>query len=129
MRQFMPYLLIGLGGFAGANARYLVSGWIGAALNTRFPLGTLVVNVSGCFLLGVLGVVLAQRWPDHPQPLQWLLATGFLGAYTTFSAFEWDNHALLLDGRWLLMALNVALSVLIGLLAVRVGIVVAKSVL
>lgn len=129
MRQLMPYLLIGLGGFAGANARYLVSAWIGATFETKFPLGTFVVNVSGCFLLGFLGVVLAQRFSDHPEPLQWLLAVGFLGAYTTFSSFEFENHMLLLDGRWLVTALNVGLSVLVGLFAVRAGIVVAKSVL
>jgi CrcB protein len=55
MTDFMPYLLVGMGGFVGANARYLVARGLGGAFDTSFPLGTLVINVSGSLLLGILG--------------------------------------------------------------------------
>lgn len=125
MRHIMPYLLVGIGGFLGANARYVMGAWIGSAVDTRFPLATLIVNVSGCFALGLLATLLLHRMSDQAHSLQLLLAIGFLGAYTTFSTFELENHLLLVDGQWVLMAVNVALSVLVGLVAVRAGIWVA----
>lgn len=125
IERLMPYLLVGIGGFLGANARYVLGAWIGSAVDTRFPLATLIVNVSGCFALGLLATLLLHRMSDQAHSLQLLLAIGFLGAYTTFSTFELENHLLLVDGRWVLMAVNVALSVLVGLAAVRAGIWVA----
>jgi len=61
MSMWMPYLLVGLGGFIGANARFVVARLVGAAFETRFPLGTFVINVSGSFLLGVLGTIIALK--------------------------------------------------------------------
>lgn len=127
MRQFLPYLLVGVGGFLGANARFLIGTWVGATFGTRFPLGTFVVNVSGCFLIGVLGTLIMERLVARPDHVQLLLAIGFLGAYTTFSSFEFENHALFLDGEWLTAAVNIVLSVLLGLVAVRLGVIVAKA--
>jgi CrcB protein len=126
MRQLMPYLLVGIGGFLGANARFIVGTWVAAAFGTRVPLGTFVVNVSGCFLIGVLGTVIVERLVARPEHVQYLLAIGFLGAYTTFSSFAWENHVLLLDGRWLTAALYMALSVFAGLVAVQLGVLVAR---
>jgi CrcB protein len=125
--QLLPYLLVGIGGFFGANARFVVGTWVGATFGTRFPLGTFVVNVSGCFLIGVLGTLIMERLVARPDHVQLLLAIGFLGAYTTFSSFEFENHALFLDGEWLTAALNIALSVLLGLVAVRLGVIAAKA--
>jgi CrcB protein len=86
------YLCIGLGGFLGANARYLIGTWVQARLahDLTFPYGTLVVNVSGSFLICFLVVCFSQR-VDLGSPLRLALLTGFLGSYTTFSAFsnEW----------------------------------------
>ncbi|MEW6683188.1 MAG: fluoride efflux transporter CrcB [Nitrospirota bacterium] len=127
MRQIMPYLLVGIGGFFGANARFLVGTWIGSTFGTRFPLGTFVVNISGCFLIGILGTVILERLIARPEQVQLLLAIGFLGAYTTFSSFEFENHALLMDGEWLITALNIALSVILGLAAVRLGVLAARA--
>ncbi len=127
MRQFLPYLLVGVGGFLGANARFLIGTWVGVTFGTRFPLGTFVVNVSGCFLIGILGTLIMERLVSRPDHVQLLLAIGFLGAYTTFSSFEFENHALFMDGEWLTAAANITLSVLFGLVAVRLGVVVAKA--
>lgn len=127
MRHVMPYLLVGIGGFFGANARFLVGTWIGSTFGTRFPLGTFVVNVSGCFLIGILGTVILERLIARPEQVQLLLAIGFLGAYTTFSSFEFENHALLVDGEWLTTTLNIVLSVVAGLVAVRLGVLAARA--
>jgi CrcB protein len=127
VRQFLPYLLVGIGGFLGANARFLVGTWAASTFGARFPWGTFLVNVSGCFLIGVLGTLIMERLVARPDHVQLLLAIGFLGAYTTFSSFEFENHALFLDGEWLTAAANIVLSVLLGLVAVRLGVIVAKA--
>jgi CrcB protein len=127
MTDFMPYLLVGMGGFVGANARYLVARALGGAFDTSFPLGTLVINVSGSLLLGILGAVLAQKLTPQSEAMRLALGVGFLGGFTTFSTFEFETHALLADGSWLLAATNIAASVFVGLLAVRAGIVLARA--
>ncbi len=127
LKALWPYVLVGLGGFVGAIARFLVGRWSGVLFDTRFPLGTFVINISGSFLLGVLGTLVAERvWPN-PDALRLALGIGFLGAFTTFSTFEFETHALLEDGSWLLAALNVTASLLLGLIAVRAGIVLTKA--
>ncbi|OFW03404.1 MAG: hypothetical protein A3I61_02185 [Acidobacteria bacterium RIFCSPLOWO2_02_FULL_68_18] len=122
----MPFLLVGVGGFIGANARFVVARLVGAAFETRFPLGTFVINISGSFLLGVLGTVVAQRVFPSSEAARLALGVGFLGAFTTFSTFEFETHALFDDGSWLTATANMFASLLVGLLAVRAGIVVAK---
>lgn len=122
-----PYLLVGLGGFVGAIARFVVGRWAGVLFDTRFPLGTFAINISGSFLLGILGTVVAERvWPS-PDALRLALGVGFLGAFTTFSTFEFETHALLEDGSWLLAAINMVGSLIVGLVALRAGIVLTKS--
>ena len=123
----MPYLLVGLGGFIGANARYVLARVIGTAVLTRFPLGTFVINVTGSFLLGVLGTVVAARLTPAAQSMRLALGVGFLGAYTTFSTFEFETHALVEDGAWLLATSNVAASVVAGFVAVRLGVALARA--
>jgi fluoride exporter len=127
MTALMPYLLVGLGGFIGANARYVVARLVGALFETRFPLGTLIINVSGSFLLGALGTLVAQKVMPNSESMRLALGVGFLGAYTTFSTFEFETHALLEDGSWLIATTNMVASLFVGLLAVRAGIVVAKT--
>ena len=123
----MPYLLVGLGGFIGANARFVVARLVGALFETRFPLGTFVINVSGSFLLGVLGTLVAQKVMPNSESMRLALGVGFLGAFTTFSTFEFETHALFDDGSWLTATTNIFASLFVGLLAVRAGIVVAKT--
>ena len=113
-------IAIGLGGFSGAVSRYAIALWIGERWGRSFPLGTLVVNVSGCFLIGLLMYVLSQRLLVNPL---WrsLLVIGFLGAYTTFSTFEYETGNLVGDGEILYSVVNVLASVLVGFAALKIG--------
>lgn len=127
MSAILPYLLVGAGGFIGANARFVVARFVGTLVETRFPLGTFVINVSGSFFLGVLGTIVAQKVMPSSEAMRLALGVGFLGAFTTFSTFEFETHALIDDGSWLTAATNMFASLFVGLLAVRAGIVVAKT--
>lgn len=127
MSGLLPYLLVGIGGFLGANARFLVARGVITVLPTRFPLGTLLINVGGSLLLGVLGSVLAERLPPGSDMLRLALGVGFLGAFTTFSTFELETHSLLQDSAWLAASAYVCLSVFLGLAAVRVGLMLGRQ--
>ena len=122
-----PYLLIGAGGFLGAIARFLMARWVFYLVDTRFPLGTFVINISGSFLLGVLATIAGQKLFANAEALQLALGVGFLGAFTTFSTFEFETHTLLANGAWMIAAANMFASLLVGLAAVRAGIVVART--
>lgn len=112
--------IIGIGGFLGAVARYGVGLWIGQKWGKIFPLGTFFVNVSGSFLIGFLMVLFTERYMLNPQ-WRMFFVIGFLGAYTTFSTFEYETGALLRDSEWLVAALNVFLSVVAGFAALKLG--------
>jgi CrcB protein len=127
MAALMPYLLVGVGGFIGANARFVVARLVGALFETRFPLGTFVINMSGSFLLGILGTIATQKVMPNSESIRLALGVGFLGAYTTFSTFEFETHALFDDGSWLTATANILASLFVGLLAVRAGIVAART--
>jgi CrcB protein len=122
----MAYLLIGLGGFFGANARYLVAGWITERFGSSFPYGTLVINVTGSFILGFFVIFIAERLVVHPN---WRLffVIGFLGAYTTFSTFSFENFALIQERSYVSAVVNILSSVLLGLIAVVAGAIVARQ--
>ena len=127
MATLMPYLLVGVGGFIGANARFVVARIVGAMFETKFPLGTFVINISGSFILGILGTIVVQKIMPGSESMRLALGVGFLGAYTTFSTFEFETHALIDDGSWVMAATNMFASLFIGLLAVRAGIVLART--
>ncbi|MBI5847861.1 MAG: fluoride efflux transporter CrcB [Nitrospirae bacterium] len=112
--------IIGLGGFFGAVARYAIGLWIGQKWGRTFPLGTFVINISGSLLIGFLMTLFTERLMLSPQ-WRMFFVIGFLGAYTTFSTFEYETGALLRDGEWLIASLNVALSVIIGFAALKLG--------
>ena len=118
-------LVIGTGGFFGAISRYAVAFWIGERWGRSFPLGTLVINVSGSFLIGLLMYLLSEKLLANPL---WrsLLVLGFLGAYTTFSTFEYETGGLVRDGELLFAAINVTASVFIGFAALKVGELIAR---
>ena len=127
MNWWMPYVLVGVGGFIGANARFVLARWIGLLIDTRFPLGTFVVNISGCFALGVVGTLVLQRLVPNSDALRLAVGVGFLGAFTTFSTLGFETHALFEDGSWLTALSNIFLSMFLGLIAVRAGIVLARA--
>jgi CrcB protein len=126
MERLLPYLLVGAGSFVGGNARYLLGRWVGTAVEARFPLATFLINVSGSFLLGLIGGLLAQRAVPHADAIRLALGVGFCGGFTTFSTFELETHALLEDGLWLAALTNVFGSLFAGLVALRFGIVAAR---
>ena len=123
----LPYLLVGVGSFIGGNARFVLARWVGGIVEGRFPAGTILINVSGSFVLGFLGALLAQRAVANADALRLAIGVGFCGGFTTFSTFELETHALFEDGAWLTAVTNIFLSLFAGLVAVRLGIVAAKS--
>lgn len=127
MGALMPYVLVGLGGFAGANARFVLARLVGAAFETRFPLGTFLINIAGSFLLGILGTIVAEKVLPGSEAARLALGVGFLGALTTFSTFEFETHALFDDGSWLTATANMFGSLFLGLVAVCGGIVLAGN--
>jgi CrcB protein len=113
-------LLVGIGGFAGAVARYGLSLLVATFWARPFPLGTFLINVSGSFALGLFVAYAAGRIDLDPA-WRLLVATGFLGAYTTFSTFEYETERLAAGGAtWWALA-NVVFSVVAGFVAVRLG--------
>jgi CrcB protein len=121
----VQYLVISLGGILGANARYLLGTWIAQRYGTSFPYGTLVINISGSFVIGLFLTLIAERFVVHPN---WRLffAVGFLGAYTTFSTFSYESVVLIQNGSWRLGLVNMVGSVVLGPIAVVLGMVVAR---
>jgi CrcB protein len=114
------YLLVMLGAALGGLARYVIGAAVMQRFTGRFPLGTLVVNVTGCFLIGMLLPLLTERGEPRPN-LRLLLVVGVLGGYTTFSSFAWESFQAIDEGsRWIGFA-NVALSVILGYIAVWCG--------
>ena len=118
-------LLIGMCGGAGAIVRHLVSVSSLHLFGSGFPVGTLIVNVAGCFLLGILYEVTEATVPISDE-WRHALGVGFLGGLTTFSTFGYETHAHLQDSLWRTAAANVLLNVALGLFAVWAGINVAK---
>lgn len=113
-------LLVGIGGGAGSIFRYIVALATARWHHSAFPLGTFIINVTGCFLIGVLGGWLGRVHLENEQ-LRLLLMTGFCGGFTTFSAFANENFLLLKGGDLIVASLYVAASVSAGLLAVWLG--------
>lgn len=123
----MHLVVIGLGGFAGAIARYAVDGWVSTLVRGSFPWGTLLVNASGSLLIGLLFAVMTER-ALIPAELRGPLMIGFLGAYTTFSTLALESWRLLEDGAWLLALANLGGSVVIGIAAVLIGIAIGRAI-
>ena len=121
----MRYLLILLGGGIGSLARYVAGSAIMTRFGSRFPLGTMVVNVTGSFLIGLLMTLLTERWQPHPN-WRLLLVVGFLGGYTTFSSFEWETFSAVREGGFWIGLANVVGSVAFGYAAVWLGALVGR---
>jgi CrcB protein len=122
----MPLLLIGLGGFAGAIARYLVDSAVTDRAGSAFPWGTLVINLSGSFVLGLLAALAIER-TVLPADIRGPVLIGFLGAYTTFSTWMLESWRLIEAGSYGLALANLGGSVVLGLVAVFAGLVVGRA--
>ena len=110
----MRFLWIAAGAALGANARYLVSLWAADRFGVAFPYGTFLVNVTGSLLLGFFLALSVDHFVTSPQA-RWLLATGFLGSYTTFSTYMVESVNLVRDGSLLFAFLNMVGEVAVGL--------------
>jgi CrcB protein len=109
-----------LGGAAGSLARYVAGVAIMARLGGRFPLATLVINVTGSFLIGLLMALFTERFQPHPY-WRLLLVVGFLGGYTTFSSFAYETYSAVRAGSPWIGLINVVASVAFGYAAVWLG--------
>ena len=115
----LKYVAVGVGGFLGAIARYALGTYIGGRYGLRFPLGTFIINVSGSFLIGLILTLLARTTASAYW--RYLIPIGFIGAYTTFSTFEYETLRAIQEGQLMTGFLNVALSLIVGFIAVWVG--------
>ncbi len=121
-------LVVGLGGFFGCIARYLLGVLIIRLFDAPvFPYATLIVNVTGCFLIGLLGGLAENTQWLTPQA-QLFLIVGLLGGFTTYSAFGYQTLTLAHDGRMLFAVLNVSAHIILGLGAVWLGELSAKQI-
>lgn len=121
----MPLVFIAIGGAGGAVARYLVDSWVAQRAAGAFPWGTLLINVSGSLVLGLLFALATER-DVLPASMRAPLMIGFLGAYTTFSTLMLESWRLFEDGAVGLAAVNVVGSSLLGLAAVFIGLALGR---
>ncbi len=119
------FLAIGLGGAVGSVFRFWTANLIYDLLGRSFPLGTLFVNVSGCFLMGLLAELMVNRYPVASE-IRAAILVGFLGGYTTFSTFALETFSLIEDGGYAKAVINGLLSLLFCILAVWMGVLIVR---
>ena len=120
------YLWIAIGGSLGSLARYWVGATIAGRLGTKFPYGTFVINITACVIIGFSLAFLGQRTGLNPA-WRFLIPVGFVGAYSTFSTFEWEAFSSLQAGRPSVAGLYVIVSIVAGLVAVWCGVLIAGA--
>lgn len=125
LRKMQRLIYIGLAGGAGTLMRYWLSEWTARRFGETFPTGTLLVNLAGCFLAGLLFCLMFDRYLINPT-LRTVVLIGLLGGFTTFSSFGLQTFTLLRDGEVGLALFNIAISNSGGLLMVWVGYSLAK---
>jgi len=126
--MFRTLLIIGVGGFIGSIMRYLGQLAAGKIFPPSFPMGTFLVNIVGCLIIGIV-YALSEKGNMLTADMRMFLAIGFCGGFTTFSTFASDNFLMLKDNSIGLMLLNVTGSVVLGILAVYLGVVLVKALL
>ncbi|MDE1920942.1 MAG: fluoride efflux transporter CrcB [Candidatus Omnitrophica bacterium] len=119
----LVYLI--LGGASGTLARYYFAGYLYQKLGTDFPFGTLIVNLSGCFLVGFLSTLIDDRVLLGPGAKVFLMV-GFCGAYTTFSTYMLETSHLVMGGEMFKALANIFLSTIVGFIALRLGILIGQ---
>ena len=119
------YLLIAVGGAAGSILRYWVGSTVSGRMGTRFPFGTLVINLTACVIIGFSLTYLGKRADLNPA-WRFLVPIGFIGAYSTFSTYEWETLSTLRSGAFFLAALYAVGSLILGLAATWGGAALAE---
>lgn len=119
------YLFIALGGSLGAISRVWVGSAVSSKLGTRFPYGTFVINISACIIIG-FSLEFLDKHLELNQAWRYLIPTGFVGAYSTFSTFEWETFSNLQIGSFMIAGSYLALSILLGLVGIWCGVMVAR---
>lgn len=123
----MKWVHLVAGGVLGTIARYVLSGAVYQTLGTGFPYGTLIVNLTGCFLIGFLAALAEEKFLLGPNARLFLMA-GFCGAFTTFSTFMLETNNLIKDGEMFRAFLNIGVSVVIGFLLFRLGVLLGEMI-
>jgi CrcB protein len=118
--DLQKYFFIALGGALGSVARYFVGTTVSDRLGIRFPYGTLIINISACLIIG-LSLEILNRHTNINPALRYLIPIGFIGAYSTFSTFEWEIFSNLNSGAFWVALLYVTSSLIFGLVAVALG--------
>ena len=121
------YLWVSVGALVGANLRYFVSRLAAKLLSPNFPYGTLIINVSGSFILGLFLIWTTERVLADPK-WRWLIAIGFCGSYTTFSSYAFETIAYFEQGHWSLFFANIVTNNLLCLGAVLAGAALARGI-
>jgi fluoride exporter len=119
------YFLIAFGGALGSIARYWVGSTIAGRMGTKFPYGTFIINITACLIIGFSLTFLVRR-ADLSSAWRFLVPVGFIGAYSTFSTYEWETFSTLRTGAFLLAASYAVSSLILGLAAVWGGSVIAE---
>jgi CrcB protein len=123
----LKYLNVGIGGCLGSILRFWLGSYIGSKMGTRFPYGTLVINVTGSFLIGLVYALLIAKTTWSPN-WRYLIPIGFIGGYTTFSSFELETLRTIQDGQIGVGLLYVGLSVCVGFVAVWGGVIAGRAI-
>jgi fluoride exporter len=118
-------LLVGAGGFLGSISRFMASRLLQSNISSVFPLGTFVVNIAGCFLIGLIYGI-SEKSELFSSGWKMFLTAGFCGGFTTFSTFANENLALLRDGAFFHFFMYTGLSIFLGIAATFIGIVITK---
>ena len=119
------YLFIAAGGALGSIARFWVGSTVASRMGTKFPYGTFIINITACIIIGFSLAFLGRRTELNPA-WRFLIPVGFVGAYSTFSTFEWETFSNLQTGAFFIAALYVVLSLLLGLVGVWCGVLIAR---
>lgn len=120
------YLFIAFGGALGSIARYWVGSTVAGRMGTKFPYGTFVINMTACVIIGFSLTYLSRRTELNPA-WRFLVPIGFVGAYSTFSTYEWETISSLRNGAFLQASLYAFSSLFLGLAAVWIGIIIAET--
>jgi fluoride exporter len=125
--NFRVPIAISLGAVAGALSRYYITLWFANRFSTAFPYATFLINITGCLGMGFFITLASERVLTIPPEIRLMITTGFLGAYTTFSTYGLETNALWRDRSYSVSIFYLASSAILGVIAVQLGIILARS--